>query len=66
MTCDFFGSRIVEKSSSDLWLLTAIQERIGDRMKKKKCGTLLYRYQVMRSIEYIAQQMKRGAETNPL
>ena len=63
---DFFGSCVIETTKSDLWLLCAIQERIGDRFKKKKCGTLLYRYQVMRQIERIFMQMRRGAETNPL
>jgi len=51
---------------SDLWLITAIRERLGDRFKKKKCGTLLYRYQIMRSIEKLYKQMKNGIETTPL
>ena len=55
LTFDFFGSLIKEASKSDLWLMCAIRERIGDRFKKKKCGTYLYRYQVMRSIEKIHQ-----------
>lgn len=51
---------------SDNWLLVAIRERIGDRFKKKRCGTLLYRYQVMKSIEKLYKQMKHGVETTPL
>lgn len=51
---------------SDLWLIVAIRERLGDRFKKKKCGTLLYRYQIMRSIEKLYKQMKYGLETSPL
>jgi hypothetical protein len=51
---------------SDLWLIVAIRERLGDRFKKKKCGTLLYRYQIMRSIEKLYKKMKYGLETSPL
>lgn len=46
--------------------MVAIRERIGDRMKKKKCGMLLYKYQVMRNIEHMYKQMKYGAEMRPL
>jgi hypothetical protein len=35
-------------------------------MKKKKCGMLLHKYQVMRSIEMVFKQMKNGAELMPL
>lgn len=35
-------------------------------MKKKKCGMLLHKYQVMRSIEKLFKQMKNGAELTPL
>lgn len=66
MTFDFFGSRVREAKPSDLWLMVAIRERIGDRMKKKKCGMLLYKYQVMRNIERMYKQMKYGAEIRPL
>ena len=41
---DFFGSKVREAKPEDLWLMTAIRERIGDRMKKKKCGMLLHKY----------------------
>jgi hypothetical protein len=50
---DFFGSTVREELDSDMWLLTSIRERIGDRMKRQKCGFLLYKYQTMRSIERI-------------
>jgi hypothetical protein len=53
VTFDFFGSKVREAKPEDLWLITAIRERIGDRMKKKKCGMLLHKYQVMRSIEMV-------------
>ena len=33
---DFFGSKVREAKPEDLWLMTAIRERIGDRMKKKE------------------------------
>jgi hypothetical protein len=63
---DFFGSKVREAKPEDLWLMTAIRERIGDRMKKKKCGMLLHKYQVMRQIETLYTQMRNGAELTPL
>ena len=66
LTFDFFGSRVRPAKPSYSWLLAAVRERIGDRMKKKKCGMLLHKYQVMRQIEKVYQQMKIGAETRPL
>lgn len=44
ITFDFFGSKVREAKPEDQWLITAIRERIGDRMKKKKCGMLLHKY----------------------
>ena len=66
LTYDFFGNVVKEGLPSDAWLIVAIRERFGDRFKKKRCGTLLYRYHVMRSIEKIYKQMKQGLETAPL
>jgi hypothetical protein len=51
LTFDYFGNVVREGLPSDTWLLVAIRERLGDRFKKKRCGTLLYRYHVMRNIE---------------
>jgi len=53
-------------TASDSWLLVAIRERVGDRYKKKKCGTLLYRYHIKKSIDKIYKQMKSGVEVAPL
>ena len=66
LTFAYFGNRIREMSASDLWLLVAVRERIGDRFKKKKCGALLYRYQIMTQIDKLYRQMKAGVETSPL
>ena len=66
MTFAYFGSRVREQCPSDLWLLVAVRERIGDRFKKKKCGALLYRYQIMTQIDKLYRQMKAGVETSPL
>lgn len=62
----YFGNNVRESLPSDNWLLVAIRERLGDRYKKKRCGTLLYRYQVMRAIDKLYKQMKNGFETSPL
>lgn len=66
LTFDYFGSRVTEDRPSDHWLFMGVRERIGDRFKKKKCGTLLYRYHIMKSIEKLYKQMKAGIETFPL
>ena len=44
LTFDFYGSMVREMYPSDLWLIVAIRERLGDRFKKRKCGALLYKY----------------------
>ena len=66
LTFDYFGYIVREQTSGDAWLLESVRQRIGDRFKKKKCGSLLYRYQIMRSIEKIYEKMKNGAEMFPL
>ena len=66
MAYDFFGFRVREATPSDNWLLVAVRERIGDRFKRLKCGSLLCRYHVMRQIEKLYDLMRSGAETFPL
>jgi len=55
-----------ERLPSDAWLIVAIRERIGDRFKKRRCGTLLYRYHTMRAIEKMYKQIKQGLSIHPL
>jgi hypothetical protein len=66
LTFDYFGNMVRERLPSDAWLIVAIRERLGDRFKKRRCGTLLYRYHVMRNIEKMYKKMKQGLETAPL
>ena len=62
----FFGAKVREAQWSDLWLLVAIRERVGDRFAKSKCGALLYRYHVMKRIEKLYKLMNEGIEVHPI
>ena len=62
----FFGAKVREAHWSDLWLLVAIRERVGDRFAKSKCGALLYRYHVMKRIEKLYKLMNEGIEVHPI
>jgi hypothetical protein len=46
--------------------MIGIRESIGNHYKILKCGVLLYRYHIMKTIEDVYQKMKMGLERYPL
>ena len=46
--------------------MVSVRERIGDKFTKKRCGTRLEQYNIMKRIEKLYKLMKEGAETHPL
>ena len=63
---DYFGGRVYEESPDDLWLLLGIRESIGNHFKILKCGVLLYRYHIMKTIDSVYRKAKHGFERNPV
>lgn len=62
MSFDFFGNKVFEQGPEDYWLLVGIRESLGNHYKRTKCGVLLYRYHIMKTIESLYKKMKNGIE----
>lgn len=63
---DYFGNKVYEESADDQFLIVGIRESIGNHFKILKCGVLLYRYHIMKTIEDVYKKMKLGVERYPL
>lgn len=48
---DYFGGKAIEETSIDFWLILGIRESLGNHIKVQRCGVLLYRYHIMKTIE---------------
>lgn len=62
LSYDYFGYQVYEESDEDAWLITSLRERIGDRYKRSKCGSSIYRYHILQTMEKFFNCLKSGAE----
>jgi len=59
---NYFGCYIQESSYTDFWLLEGISQSLANLYTVLRCGYLLFKYKMMKKIEYLREYSKHGME----